>query len=345
MKLLLSLFVSSLLIVSVYGHAKLVSPVAFNPNPSKAAPCGDGNFLPGPAANWPPGSQQTLAWTVVAGDGTGQVRAFVDPKGTKNNFPTTVPAVNAVPTGLTELILTGSPTQVPTTTIAYTFTFTVPNLVCDGPTGYCTIVVFSATSWWACTMVNISSAIPITNTTTTSYPAPTCQNATDLDFCTMVNGKQVSIPFGQSLYDLDHAANRSYYFNMGNPKVFITPQTAGCSSAYKFLVCATTFRRCGTGIIANCDYYAGGYGCFCSKTCYTARDLCGLNATHNGLLNCDLSNIADRDMTTSSCNSLVFNAASDRGVIDDTGLNSGGANTLIVGLSTLFIAVILALFS
>jgi len=344
MKLLLSLFVSSLLIVSVYGHAKLVSPVAFNPNPSKAAPCGDGNILPGPAANWPPGSTQTLAWTVVAGDGTGAIRAFVDPKGGTGLFPTSVPTAGTVPTGLTEIILSGT---TPSTTIPYTFTLTVPNVVCNGPSGFCTVVVFSTSSWWACTTVNISSAIPITNNTNIGPPAPTCQNATDLPFCTRINSKQVSIPFGQSLLDLDNAAKQAYIFNLGNPKVFTRPSTAGCPSAYKFLVCATIFRRCGGGLIADCDYYIGAhpYGCFCKNTCFQARDLCGLNTTHTGLLNCDTSQIADYDITTSACSSLTFNAATDAANPDDTGLSAGGGNTLVIAMSSLLIAVILALFS
>jgi len=337
MKLLLSLFVSSLLIVSVYGHAKLVTPTAFNPNPSKAAPCGQGPLLPGPAAIWSPGSTQTLAWTVVAGDGTGPIRAFIDPKGVMSNFPTSVPANGVVPSGLTEILLTGT---TPTTTIAYTFTLTVPNLQCEGTAG-CTIVVFSSSSWWACTAVNITNAVRSTNTSGSNFIAPTCQNATGLSFCTMVNNKQVSVPFGQTLESLDNGANVSFAFNLANPKVFTTPSKGGCFSAYKYLICATMFRRCGTGLIAQCDYFTGTYpyGCFCSHTCFQARDLCGLNATHSGLLNCDSSQIADTDITTSQCSSLTFSAATDT-ANDDTGLSSG-ANTLVVAVFSLFVAICL----
>jgi len=343
MKLILYLLVSSLLIVSVYGHSHLVSPLAFNPSPSKASPCGGTNTFSAPVANWPPGTTQTLGWTVVAGDGTGPIRAFVDPKGMTSNFPTSVPAASsAAPTGLTELILSGT---TPTTEIAYTFTFTVPNIVCDGPSGFCTVVVFASSSWWSCTAVNISSAIRITNTTS-GPPPPTCQNATSVFFCSMINGKQVSIPFGQTITDLDVAAQTAYNFNLHNSKVFTTPANAGCASAYHFLICATIFRRCGTtGAIADCDYYTGRYpsGCFCSNTCYKASNLCGLNSTHTALLNCDISHIADYDITTSSCSSLVFDATTDATTPDD-GLSSGGAATLVIAMSSLLVTVIFAAF-
>jgi hypothetical protein len=334
--LLLFVVVSSYLLVIVDSHAKLVVPSAFNPNPSKIAACGGGATFTGPVADWPPGTTQKLTWTVVAGDGTGPIRAMVDPQGGTGRFPMSVPtAGSAPPTGLTELTLTPETTH-PTAVATYRFSFVVPDIRCD-PKGFCTVVVFSSTSWWACTAVNISASI--SNTTQPVVHKPSCQNATGLTFCTMLNGRGVSVPYQQTLSDLDQAAQDTYTANIDNPRVFSTKTTGGCASSYKYLVCATVFRRCGDSL-SFCDYASGGIGCFCQETCVKASQLCGLNTTHNGLLNCFGSNIADSD-TTGSCGAVTFNVNTDVGNPVDPGLSTNTANTIFISS---LVAIILGAF-
>src|SRR5690348_6216248 len=88
------LVVFSLYLSLVSGHAHLLTPAAFNPASSKTASCGIAagapNPLKAPVAVWPQGTQQTITWEVVAADGVGALKMFMDPAGgitaTANNI-------------------------------------------------------------------------------------------------------------------------------------------------------------------------------------------------------------------------------------------------------------------
>jgi len=306
MKTFLALIVVSYLIASVYGHAKLVSPVAFNPNPSKTAPCGGGALPSGAAANWPVGSTQTVSWTQVASDGGGQLSMYIDPKGSTDNFMTTTGGSG---TGLVSVPFPYSTSQ----NQNYQFSLTVPDVNCNGPSGLCSVVIFTETSWWACTLVSIK--------TTNANPPPvfvnttngTCVNATGLTFCDMVNKHVVSVPTGQSAAQLDTSAQIAYTSTLANAKVLSTPGKPGCTSALKYLLCATLFKSCEYKGPASCDYYKGGVGCFCVTTCIQAQQLCGLNATHADLFGCGAATNYALDATTASCTQLdnYFGSAAD----------------------------------
>jgi hypothetical protein len=340
MRVLLGLVVAACLIVLANGHAKLVSPIAFNPNPSKSAPCGGGATLASAAANWPPNSQQTISWTQVASDGGGQLKMYIDPKGTQGNFPT-----NVGDTPSATLVAVNFPYST-NANQNYQFNITVPDVDCNGPTGLCSVVIFTATSWWACTLVNIRTSNVEKPAVVANTTISTCVTASGLSFCDMVNGQSVSIPFGQTLAQLDESAKISYNTTLENPRVFSTPTKAGCLSSYKYLMCATIFKSCNyLGI--NCDYYQGYAGCFCVTTCTQASKLCSLNVTHTDLLGCATSSNAQRDATTNACSSLVnyFGASSDNETATRSTLPPGGsAASVSISVFAVFVVALAALF-
>jgi hypothetical protein len=320
MKSFLALIVASYLVASVYGHAKLVSPVAFNPNPSKTAPCGGGALPSGAAANWPVGSTQTVSWTQVASDGGGQLSMYIDPKGSTDNFMTTTTGAG---TGLVSV-------NFPYSTNAndnYQFTLTVPDVDCNGPSGLCSVVIFTATSWWACTLVTIKTSNVIQPVLVANTTVANCTNATALAFCDIVNGHVVSIPTGQTPAQLDASAQSAYTSTLANAKVLSTPSKPGCASALKYLLCSTLFKSCDYHGPSSCDYYKGGSGCFCVTTCIQAAQLCGLNATHVDLFGCGAATNYALDATTGSCTLLdnYFGSAADNTTTSVPQNNSAGS--------------------
>lgn len=70
------------LIASVLGHGVMIKPVPFNTNPTTQAPCGVAK-VPSPAssATWGVGTQVTVTWSLIAGDGGNSVEGKIDLSG------------------------------------------------------------------------------------------------------------------------------------------------------------------------------------------------------------------------------------------------------------------------
>ena len=58
------------LVATAFGHARLVVPAPWNPNPTKSAPCGGSTELAA-TATWVQGSTVTIQWQLIAPDGAG----------------------------------------------------------------------------------------------------------------------------------------------------------------------------------------------------------------------------------------------------------------------------------
>jgi len=68
------------LLQGVTGHAALVNPIPWNPNPSQTAPCG-GVVKSAPLTTLARNSDVNIVWNVIAGDGIGPVMLTFDATG------------------------------------------------------------------------------------------------------------------------------------------------------------------------------------------------------------------------------------------------------------------------
>jgi hypothetical protein len=169
---LLFVAVALALVAGVYGHARLLSPVPWNRNPSTNSPCGGATKLAS-TATWVQGSTVTIQWQLIAGDGAGPCVCVCVCGGCARGRRLTTAVVSG---GLGSVSITldtlgtsnpvgsaGSQTPVtfsPATTAGnlatYSYSFTVPvGVTC--PSSGCTIQVTSA-NWFSCATVNIVSA-------------------------------------------------------------------------------------------------------------------------------------------------------------------------------------------
>jgi len=235
------------------GHAKLVTPLAWNANPSKTSPCGGGTAPTVEAASWDQGSTQTVTWTVVAGDGAGQLNLYFDPAGTTTFTGAAIPL--------------GAPANVGT----YEYTFTVPTtLVCTGPGSLCTAQVNSSSGWFACSSVKILAA----NTPPVPPPPPVCTIPTELVFCLSRNRHNIQIPAGQKPNAVDKSISGTYAQNVKNVNVFANGNDTACQNAYKEFLCSSGLPACGTTTA-------------CKSLCRDALQTCGIQPSHADLYKCD----------------------------------------------------------
>lgn len=70
----------------IRGHARLTNPLPFNPNPSKALPCGGQNtpLSTGDIVKISYTQASVIEWQVIAADGEGPLTMLVDPLGGTN---------------------------------------------------------------------------------------------------------------------------------------------------------------------------------------------------------------------------------------------------------------------
>jgi len=272
-------------IIGVFGHAKLEYPKAYNPNPSTAAPCGGAAALTLPAAIWTQQDVLNITWTVVAGDGNGQVLMTIDTTG-----GTTFTAANP---NRVDITLNGmNPTS--GTNKPYLFTFTVPStLVCTSTNGMCPVQVHSS-GWYACTNVQVRAYVaPSSGGGSTGSSGPTanvnavqCQTitgASGVNYCSDKLGADVQIGSGETPDGVDLYVRNTFYQNINNTNVFANGTTnAACATLYKKFLCDASFPACGTAVTTGLR----GLGS-CKQRCYDAMTACGVTNIHSGLYPCD----------------------------------------------------------
>jgi len=252
----LLVFPEAVLFALVAGHAKLNTPAAWNPQPSKAAPCGGAAQLTDTVTSWEIGGRSTVAWQVVAGDGVGAVSAIIDPTG-----------------GTT---FTGTPISLGTASVVgpATFTFTVPDTTCTGTSSdptkgpICTVQIKSDSGWVACATVRVSG---------TFVPPPpkgvNCQVVEGLQYCTEQNGVNVEVAPGSVPANTDATVRETFLTTLYNPNVFSAPNTTRCATAYKNYLCKNAFPYCGQEAA-------------CQPACYDAIGICKITDSHRGLYDC-----------------------------------------------------------
>jgi len=249
------LIIASLLISflgCVLGHAKLDTPTAWNPNPSKTFPCGGGAPQPYASVVWQQGTVQNLIWEVVAGDGVGPVQGLINVKA-QTDFTSPV-----------TLFTNGNSPALG----QHTMTFKIPNIVCQGPNSTCLLQVSSSSGWVACSTISISNSSnsgPVENT----Y----CVYGTEIQFCATKNAANVSIPLGTSTATVDLQVLSTYETNINNTNVFLNGADPNCQAAYKALVCDNGLPSCGRTSA-------------CQETCQNAVNLCSLTPDEANLYPC-----------------------------------------------------------
>jgi len=252
MKNLVCLLVFLSLCINVFGHAKLDTPTAWNPNPSKTFPCGGGAPQPFASIVWQGGSLQSLIWEVVAGDGVGPVEGLINTQA-QTNFDT----------GVVTLFTGGNSPSLG----QHIMTFTVPNIQCVGPNQTCLLQVSSSSGWVACSTISIS------NTSRSISEKNVCVYGTEIQFCSFRNAANISIPLGTSASSVDLQVNSTYNTNINNPNVFTNGGDANCQAAYKQLACLDGLPDCGQTSA-------------CKTVCQNAVTLCGLTPAEANLYDC-----------------------------------------------------------
>jgi len=249
MKAALFAIVAISLVSLVWGHAKLVDPTPWNPNPSKSSPCGGGSAPTAAATVWSQGAAVNIQWTVIAGDGTGPVRGSIDPTG-GTSFTVPLPGIDGIASATTSV---GD----------YNFAATVPNINCS----LCTVQIMTDSNWFACATVQIlppgAPIAPIPQSCTTQY---------GLQYCDMQNGQDIAYEIGSNplLTELSVAAS-TYYATINNTNVMTGGSDPNCQSAFKQYTCGNLFPVCGATTV--CQYW-----------CNQVRQYCQLTDTHQGLL-------------------------------------------------------------
>jgi len=251
----------------VNAHAMLQTPPGWNTSPS-TSPCTSFTATTVALATWRAGDQVAITWVVVAGDGEGPVSVWIDYAGGSFN------PFNAA--NYTQILVGGTSASIgPHTFISSA----IPtDAVCTGKNGLCTIYAKAVgTSWQSCSTVSILPPCS-TNCTEPTLPPPACTEATQLSFCTALNGQNVMIPDGFSAGTIDAGTQLTYTNYLANPKVFSNNGTT-CAVAYKKFLCALEMPPCaGSNGIA--------VGAACHSMCTTAMNACKLNSTHANLYPC-----------------------------------------------------------
>eukprot|EP01118_Nematostelium_gracile_P012940 TRINITY_DN480_c0_g1_i1.p1 TRINITY_DN480_c0_g1~~TRINITY_DN480_c0_g1_i1.p1 ORF type:complete len:392 (+),score=124.58 TRINITY_DN480_c0_g1_i1:104-1177(+) len=100
-----------------------------------------------------------------------------------------------------------------------------------------------------------------------------CIVPTNLVFCDMVNGNNVTISSGENPANVDATARNSFNENINNANVFATPTAPGCAEAFKLFTCANFFPFCGAEVA-------------CQPQCLDAITKCTIQDSHKGLFDC-----------------------------------------------------------
>lgn len=306
---------------AVLGHAALVSPTAFNPQPVKTFKCG------GPssgAVTTITAGAQNIQWRLIAGDGNGPnpVRINLISNTATNNLPANY---NDPGTGVTQITTNVVPAALETYTIAYD----MPAITCTGTMGSRTDVcigqVVSDTNWVACFAF---SQNPPPSTGGASGPTGTCTTATGLVACSMVNGRRVNVPDGESLQSLDLQVSESIALNLNNTRVFLhggVPAAPGveqtpCERSYRHYLCGSVFGNCA---VNNNPPPAPQP---CGPVCKQFECWCGMNPIHAGLYICEALTNYGRD-NAGDC-SQGFGPLNSTCAASSTGVNGCEAGVL-----------------
>jgi hypothetical protein len=265
MKLLL-LLVVLYLAGEAYGHAALFSPKPWWWAPSRARPCGGANYTSVPRAIWPVGSNQTVTWSVIAGDGMGELHARIDVTGKVGNFS------NGYPVGFVQPKFTKLK--------HYDVSFIVPNVECKGVNKTCTMQFWtdSGGGWYSCTTIQIvctgcQGGIPISR--------DDCVVANDLDFCSSKDGHEVLVPDEQTAKQIDSLTKRTYEQNYPNPLVFANGNSTECKSLYKEMMCELYLSPCGNSTSS-----------YSFQQCQKVLSACNVTTEHQYLYNCSVFPVA-----------------------------------------------------
>jgi hypothetical protein len=250
----------------ISGHAVMTNPVAWNPSPSKASPCGGGNAIATVAGTFQEGATIQVGWRVVAGDGNGPVTLAFAPVATPTTFTITGIATSPAP------VATGP----------YTLTATLPATLTAGTY---TMQAQSSTGWFSCSTVSITkTAQPATNPGTTPVVASNCLARPNvLGFCSILaqpsTGVKIEIsgnPALSNMVNYDTTVNTVFQANMQSTKVFGNAgANTACADAYKRFLCAYEFPICGNT--------KGGV---CKSACYAMSAACDLQDSHKDLYDC-----------------------------------------------------------
>jgi len=244
-----------LLVPSVWGHAKLTSPLPWAIEESQTLPCGGPNSTsnPLPYAQWVIGSNATIGWVVADPDGEGPITLTLE----------TVPSnFFSVPSTLYVISL-GNASQAYTD---YTLSFKVPNITCKGPNSTCYVqTLASPNNWTDCTTVRLVS------TGTNELLSPYGGNSNcALAFpatCPNVWYSKVFVPAGYNLADLADAVNADLAL-LKDPEHIQTPITPGCNTSLLAFLCGHWFQACNDGGT-------------CHSSCTQATCLCGIYNTND----------------------------------------------------------------
>jgi len=262
MKILLVFLV--VCIIGVYSHGVLLYPTAWWKAPSRERPCGGATYNPNPSVSWAVGSHIRLTWQIVASDGGGLIRAYINTEG-KPEFNTSK-VVNVT----VEQPPKGFNYQ------GYAFpNITVPNVKCTGPNNTCILQVSAngGGGWYSCATINITckgcdSGQPISG--------DDCVKASGLSFCSKRNGDQVLVPDGQTALQVDGLVSKTFDQNHPNPNVFANGNSSACMSGYQELLCELYFPRCGNSTSTYNQQQ-------CNKVIH---DQCNITQQHEYLYDC-----------------------------------------------------------
>jgi hypothetical protein len=267
MSVILRSLVLFALIACVVGHSVLSTPTPINANPTKTAPCGVATMPAKPvaAAQWAVGTAQQIAWKLVATDGGNALSAVLDTTGAG-----TTAAFTAGKSIFSAQAFGTAGVGVPTT-----IKFTVPagTTCAASPNGLCVLRMVSNTNWNSCIYVNVTQVVE----PAAPVPPPTCAVATGLTYCTMLNGKYVSIKAGTTAAGLDSEVQQAFANAVNDTDVFsIGGLSAACDVDYKDYLCKTNIPPCG----ADADLAA------CTSDCQKMTKECGLTTLHAALYPC-----------------------------------------------------------
>jgi len=286
------------LVSYVAGHAKLNVPLAWNPSPSKTAPCGGGTAFQTTISTDPnqdvlkTGTNWNFQWQLVAGDGNGLPQIGVD-----SNYGTNFLGIG------TATYISGPAGSDSSVTVlgVYTMSIAIPsNLVCTGGVqgNLCSMQFKTPTGWYACATITTDKSVANNNSISTQQATCVQPTGQRLFFCTnnvgnfALNGANNGIwvvgnPTLQTatgFTDQDALANATFYLNMksslvfGNSKLPNGQFNPTCAQAYHRYLCAQMFPACSgsrqSGLSA------------CKSACYAAVDACNLNPSHQSLFDC-----------------------------------------------------------
>jgi len=246
----------------VYGHAALAKPIPWWWAPSRDRPCGGANYTAKVQAIWPVGSNQSVQWWVVAGDGMGEVHARIDTGGGTNNF------TDGVPVGFAQPVFKSLG--------FYWISFIVPNIACHGFNKTCTMQFWtdSGGGWYSCTTIQVvctgcQGGIPVSR--------DDCVTAGDLTFCSKKDNTQVLVPDGQTAQQIDTLTQKTFNLNHPNPNVFSNGNSSACLPLYQDMLCELYLAPCGNSSSK-----------YTEQQCQNVLKTCGITDLHKDLYNCSV---------------------------------------------------------